>query len=191
MVRALAWKLSVIVPHKLSYFDILRGVLIGEALSSMLPLGIAVSGTAKAISVSNRVPLVVGFSSVATENLFYSLSTCIVILLGAMAFLLGFDLPGAWVWTLYVLIAWIVRHRLGHGHGRPAVALGQRRAQCAVHPRIRPGKTPIFSSQGAGIRRPDLWLLPQLSRPVSSRYFYSRSFFICWGFWKRSMCCTN
>ncbi len=108
MVRAWAWKMSVIEPHKLSYFDVLRGVLIGEALSSMLPLGIAVSGTAKAISVSNRVPLVVGFSSVATENLFYSLSTCIVILLGAVAFLLGFDLPGAWVWTLYVLIAGIV-----------------------------------------------------------------------------------
>jgi hypothetical protein len=104
MVRAWAWKLSVAKPHKLSYFDVLRGVFIGEALSSMLPLGVAVSGTAKAISVSNRVPLVVGFSSVATENLFYSLSTAIVILLGAIAFLFSFDLPGPWVWTLYILI---------------------------------------------------------------------------------------
>jgi hypothetical protein len=108
MVRALAWKWSVMVPHKVGFFDALRAVLIGEALSSMLPLGIAVSGTAKAISISNRVPLVVGFSSVATENLFYSLSTCIMILLGAIAFLVGFDLPGEWVWTLYVLIVGLV-----------------------------------------------------------------------------------
>ncbi len=108
MVRALAWKLSVSAPHRLRYFDVLRGVLIGEALSSMIPLGIAVSGTAKAISVSNRVPLVVGFSSVATENLFYSLSTCIVILLGAVAFLFTFDLPGAWIWTLYILIGSLI-----------------------------------------------------------------------------------
>lgn len=108
VVRAVAWKMSVTAPHKLSFFDVLRGVLIGEALSSVLPLGIAVSGTAKAISVSNRVPLVVGFSSVATENLFYSLSTSIVILLGAIAFLFSFDLPDEWVWTLYILIGVLV-----------------------------------------------------------------------------------
>lgn len=103
LVRALAWKLSVAAPYKLGYFDTIRAVFIGEALSSLLPLGIAVSGTAKTISVSNRVPLVVGFSSVATENLFYSLSTSIVIMLGALAFLFSFDLPAGWRWTLYVL----------------------------------------------------------------------------------------
>src|SRR5262245_236191 len=69
MARAWAWKLSVAKPYKLRYLDTLRAVLIGEALSSMFPLGILVSGTAKAVTVSNRVPLVVGFSSVATENL--------------------------------------------------------------------------------------------------------------------------
>jgi hypothetical protein len=104
MVRALAWKMSVAAPFKLRYWDTLRAVLIGESLSSLFPLGILVSGTAKAVSVSNRVPLVVGFSSVATENLFYSLSTSIMILLGAIAFLFSFDLPEEWVWTLYSLI---------------------------------------------------------------------------------------
>lgn len=108
MARALAWKMSVAAPYKLKYFDTLRAVLIGESLSSMFPLGILVSGTAKAVSVSNRVPLVVGFSSVATENLFYSLSTSIVILLGAIAFLFSFDLPGAWKWTLYILIVGLI-----------------------------------------------------------------------------------
>jgi hypothetical protein len=108
MVRALAWKMSVAAPYKLRYFDTLRAVLIGESLSSLFPLGILVSGTAKAVSVSNRVPLVVGFSSVATENLFYSLSTCIMILLGAFAFLFSFQLSGEMVWTLYFLIGILV-----------------------------------------------------------------------------------
>jgi hypothetical protein len=108
MVRALAWKMSVAAPYKLKFQDTLRAVFIGEALSSIFPLGILVSGSAKAVSVSNRVPLVVGFSSVATENLFYSLSTCIIILLGAVAFLLSFPLPAAWVWTLYVFIGFLL-----------------------------------------------------------------------------------
>lgn len=107
MVRAFAWKLAVAKPYKLRYFDTLRAVFIGEALSSMLPLGVAISGSAKAVSVSNRVPLVVGFSSVATENLFYSLSTGIMIMLGALAFLFSFDLPVGWRWTLYILITGI------------------------------------------------------------------------------------
>jgi hypothetical protein len=105
VVRSLAWKFSVAAPFKVSFLDTLRAVLIGESLSSLFPLGILVSGTAKAVSVSNRVPLVVGFSSVATENLFYSLSTCIMILLGAAAFLFSFPLPEEWVWTLYIFIA--------------------------------------------------------------------------------------
>jgi Lysylphosphatidylglycerol synthase TM region len=104
VVRALAWKYSIAKPYHLKFLDTLRAVLIGESLSSLFPLGILVSGTAKAISVSNRVPLVAGFSSVATENLFYSLSTALLILLGSVAFLFTFDLPTAWVWTLYIFI---------------------------------------------------------------------------------------
>jgi len=108
MARAMAWKLSVAAPHRLRFWDTLRAVFIGEALSSVIPLGIVVSGSAKAISVSNRVPLVVGFSSVATENLFYSLSTCLLIILGGIAFLFSFQLPEVWVWTLYIFIAIVV-----------------------------------------------------------------------------------
>ena len=83
-------------------------MIIGEAMSSMIPLGILVSGTSKAIAVRRKVPLVVGLSSIATENLFYSLITGIFICLGSFAFLRSFDLSRGWVLTVDLLIASII-----------------------------------------------------------------------------------
>ena len=85
--------------------DTVSAVIIGEALSSLIPLGILISGTAKAVAVKKRVPLVVGFSSVATENLFYSLVTGLFICFGAFAFLRNFELAQGWIWTIDTLVA--------------------------------------------------------------------------------------
>ena len=105
VARASAWKLSVYAPYKLSLRDTVPAVLIGEAMSSMIPLGILISGTAKAVAVRKKVPLVVGLSSVATENLFYSFVTGLFIVLGGFAFLRSFDLADGWRITIDVLIA--------------------------------------------------------------------------------------
>jgi len=102
--RATAWRLSVSEPYRLDFSDTLPAVIIGEALSSLIPLGVLISGTSKAIAVRNRVPLVVGLSSVATENLFYSLVTGLFVAFGAFAFLRNFELPGAWTLTVDLLI---------------------------------------------------------------------------------------
>ncbi len=102
--RASAWRLSVYEPYKLKFTDALAAVMIGEALSSIIPLGIIVSGTSKALAVRNRLPLVVGFSSIATENLFYSLITGIFITFGAITFLRNSQVPDAWVLTIDALI---------------------------------------------------------------------------------------
>lgn len=102
--RAYAWTLSVYEPYKLTVKDTLPAVIIGEALSSLIPLGILVSGTSKAVAVRNRVPLVVGLSSIATENLFYSLVTGLFIVFGAVAFLRSFELETGWIATIDVLI---------------------------------------------------------------------------------------
>ncbi len=102
--RATSWRLSVSEPYKLNFSDTLPAVIIGEALSSLIPLGILVSGTSKAVAVRNRVPLVVGLSSVATENLFYSLVTGLFIVFGAFAFLRNFELTDAWIVTIDTLI---------------------------------------------------------------------------------------
>ncbi len=108
VVRAYAWTLSVYEPYRLKVADTLPAVIIGEALSSLIPLGILVSGTSKAVAVRNRVPLVVGLSSIATENLFYSLVTGLFIVFGAFAFLRSFELETGWIITIDVLIAVIL-----------------------------------------------------------------------------------
>ena len=102
--RAAAWKFSVPEPYKLSLKDTIPAVVIGEATSSLIPLGILISGTTKAIAVKNRIPLVVGLSSVATENLFYSFVTALVIIFGAVGFLRTFELESSWVLTIDILI---------------------------------------------------------------------------------------
>ncbi|MGQ0540282.1 MAG: lysylphosphatidylglycerol synthase domain-containing protein [Blastocatellia bacterium] len=107
-LRAAAWKLSVYEPYSLRMSDTVPAVIIGEAMSSMIPLGILVSGTSKAVAVRGRVPLVVGLSSVATENLFYSFITSIFLILGAFTFLRFFDLDSGYVITIDVLIGIII-----------------------------------------------------------------------------------
>jgi len=102
--RAAAWRLSVYEPYELKFSDTLPAVIIGEALSSIIPLGIIISGTSKAVAVRKRVPLVVGLSSIATENLFYSLITGLFIVIGAFTFLRSFQLPAGWVLTINALI---------------------------------------------------------------------------------------
>jgi len=86
-VRAYAWTLSVHEPYSLTLRDTIPAVVIGEAMSSTIPLGILISGTTKAVAVRKKIPLVAGLSSVATENLFYSLVTGLFLILGAVLFL--------------------------------------------------------------------------------------------------------
>lgn len=107
LMRGLAWKLSVYEPYHLSLRDTVPAVIIGEAMSSMIPLGIIVSGTAKAIAVRKRVPLVVGFSSIATENLFYSFATSVFLILGALTFVRSFSLDETTTLTIDVLVGFI------------------------------------------------------------------------------------
>lgn len=102
--RAGAWALSVYEPYSLRMKDTISAVIIGEAMSSMIPFGILVSGTAKAVAVRKRVPLVVGLSSVATENLFYSFTTSFFLIAGAFTLLRIFNLDEGWRLTIDLLI---------------------------------------------------------------------------------------
>jgi hypothetical protein len=108
LARATAWKLSVYEPFKLELKDTISAVVIGEAMSSLIPLGILISGTSKAVAVRHRVPLVVGLSSIATENLFYSFVTSLFLILGAFSFLRTFELAAGWIITIDILIGAIV-----------------------------------------------------------------------------------
>lgn len=105
--RAAAWSLSVFHPYSLPLRETVPAVVIGEAMSSMMPLGILVSGTAKAIAVRRKVPLVIGLSSVATENLFYSFTTSAFLIAGSITFVRLFPLEPNWVITINVVIGLI------------------------------------------------------------------------------------
>lgn len=102
--RALAWKLCVEKPYHLKLLHAFKAVVIAEALNTMIPLGILISGTSKAVVVRRRIPFVVGLSSVAVENLFYSLATALLIIGGSIAFLLTFEPTGNFAIAIYVLI---------------------------------------------------------------------------------------
>jgi hypothetical protein len=107
LIRAMSWKMCVSLPYSLTLRDCTEAVIIGEAMSSIIPLGILVSGTSKAVAVRKKMPLVVGLASVATENLFYSLVTGLFISFGAIVFLRNFELSENWTLTLDILIGFV------------------------------------------------------------------------------------
>jgi hypothetical protein len=104
-IRAAAWDLSVHEPYSLTLRHSIPAVVIGEAMSSMVPLGILVSGTSKAVAVRKKIPLIGGLASVATENLFYSFTTSIFLIVGSLVFVRTFQIDEAWRVTIDGIIA--------------------------------------------------------------------------------------
>ncbi|HZH34848.1 MAG TPA: lysylphosphatidylglycerol synthase transmembrane domain-containing protein [Pyrinomonadaceae bacterium] len=112
-MRAYGWTLCVEKPYKLKFVEAFKAVVIGESLSSLLPLGILVSGTSKAVVVRKQIPLVVGLSSIAIENLFYSLMTGIMISGGTIVFLHTLHPSENLITAGYTLIAVIAALTIG------------------------------------------------------------------------------
>ena len=108
LIRATAWHLTLYGPHSLRIKDTFPAVIIGEALSTVVPMGILMSGTAKAVAVRKKVPIVVGLASVVTENLFYSLITGLFITIGAIAFIRQFALPPPFDLFIDAMIALLI-----------------------------------------------------------------------------------
>lgn len=93
VVRSLAWTLTFQGEHRLRFRDALNAYLIGDAVGTLVPLGIFVSEPTKAALVRKRVPLVASLSALAVENIFYSLSVSLFIFAGTAALLFSFNLP--------------------------------------------------------------------------------------------------
>jgi hypothetical protein len=128
IVRALAWTRCVEPPYRLPFRDAFAARLMGDALGNIIPfVSVAVSEPSKAVFVKDRVPLMVGLSALAIENIFYALTVAIFIFSGTATLLLTFSLPkglryasiGALVTTLviiplvYLLIHWQARFLSG------------------------------------------------------------------------------
>ena len=96
IVRARAWMLCVEPPHRLPFRDAFAARLMGDALGNIIPfVSVAVSEPSKAVFVKDRVPLMVGLSALAIENIFYALSVSLFIFCGTATLLLSFPLPNA------------------------------------------------------------------------------------------------
>jgi hypothetical protein len=111
--RAAAWTLSLEKPYKLSFLYAYRAVMMGEALTTIIPLGILTSGTTKALAVRKRLPLVVALSSVAVENLFYSLATAVLFLSGGVMFIFLFHPTGSTALASFALIGLVFAAIIG------------------------------------------------------------------------------
>lgn len=112
IARGYAWTLCVERPHRLPFRDAVAARVMGDALGNILPfVSVAVSEPSKAVFVKDRVPLLVGLSALAIENIFYALSVSIFIFAGTATLLLSFSLPkplryasiGALVTTLIII----------------------------------------------------------------------------------------
>ena len=96
IVRAIAWTRCIEPPYRLRFRDAFAARLMGDALGNIVPfLSVAVSEPSKAVFVKDRVPLIVGLSGLAIENIFYSLSVALFIFSGTATLLLAFSLPKA------------------------------------------------------------------------------------------------
>lgn len=112
IVRALAWTRCIERPHRLPFRDAFAARLMGDALGNIIPfISVAISEPSKAVFVKDRVPLIVGLSALAIENIFYALSVALFIFFGTATLLLTFSLPkglryasiGALVTTLVII----------------------------------------------------------------------------------------
>jgi hypothetical protein len=94
VVRSIAWTKCVEQPYKLRFRDAFAARLMGDALGNIIPLAsVAVSEPSKAVFVKDRLPVMIGLSALAIENIFYSLSVALFIFCGTATLLLSFSLP--------------------------------------------------------------------------------------------------
>jgi hypothetical protein len=94
IVRSIAWTRCVEKPYRLPFRDALAARLMGDAVGNIIPfVSVAVSEPSKAVFVRDRIPVMVGLSALAIENILYGLSVALFIFAGTATLLLSFSLP--------------------------------------------------------------------------------------------------
>jgi len=92
-VRSLAWMRCVEGPSRLGFLDAFNASVMGDALGNLTPLANVLSEPAKAVFVRDRVPLPSALPAIVVENIIYTVSVALMIGLGAVVFLVAFQLP--------------------------------------------------------------------------------------------------
>jgi hypothetical protein len=92
-IHAICWIKACEPPYRLRFRDAFKARLMGDAVGNIVPFGVVLSEPSKPMFVRDRIPLMVGISAIAIENVFYALSVALFISAGALALLLSFPLP--------------------------------------------------------------------------------------------------
>ena len=88
-VRAKAWSLCVEDTERFTFGQAFKAYVTGDAVGNVLPLGPLASEGTKALLIRRNIATSAAFSSVVLENIFYSISVAIMVMVGTLAFLLG------------------------------------------------------------------------------------------------------
>ena len=89
-VRAKAWSLCVEAGERFTFAQAFRAFVAGDAVGNLTPLGPLASEGTKALLSGRNIPASAAFSSVVLENVFYSISVAVMVVVGTLAFLLGY-----------------------------------------------------------------------------------------------------
>jgi hypothetical protein len=89
-VRAKAWSLCVEETERFPFGQAFKAYVTGDAVGNVLPLGPLASEGTKALLIRRNIATSAAFSSVVLENIFYSISVAIMVMVGTLAFLLGY-----------------------------------------------------------------------------------------------------
>src|SRR5687767_8364746 len=90
MVRAKAWSLCIEENEHFTFGQAFRAFIAGDAVGNITPFGPIASEGAKALLSRRNLATSAAFSSVLLENIFYSISVAIMVMIGILAFLLGY-----------------------------------------------------------------------------------------------------
>ncbi len=88
-VRAKAWSLCIEENEHFTFAQAFRAFVTGDAVGNITPFGPLASESTKALLSRRNIPTSAAFSSVVLENIFYSVSVAIMVMVGTLAFLLG------------------------------------------------------------------------------------------------------
>jgi hypothetical protein len=89
-VRAKAWSLCVEDTERFTFGQAFKAYVTGDAVGNVLPLGPLASEGTKALLIRRNIATSAAFSSVVLENIFYGISVAIMVMVGTLAFLLGY-----------------------------------------------------------------------------------------------------
>jgi hypothetical protein len=90
-LRSAAW--MALAEERVSLVNATAATISGDALGNLTPLSLFVSEPSKAFYLREQLPVGRSLAALAAENVFYSMSVAVFIILGTAAMLTAFSLP--------------------------------------------------------------------------------------------------